>query len=633
MRRLLAPLIVLFALSPFHAVLAWADDIRVGVLAYQGSERATHDWDPTFAYLDQALPNRHFTMIPLDLEGIRAAVQTRGVDFIVTNPGDYISLEGQAGLTRIATLESGPASHPSAAVASAVIVPSGGNGPASLDALAGHRLAITATDAFGGFQIIWREMRDAGVDPFDGNIPLDIAGFPMSRVIDAIRSGQADAGVLRACELERMIATGQVREGEFRVIGARTDDDLPCLHSSRLYPDWPFARLSSTPPALAKAVAAALLAMPAENGRSWTVPLDYSPVTELFRILRIDPYGRSARPSLLELAKSNWQWIGVVIAAILWWIAHVARVENLVRRRTAQLRHEMVERARAEETAQRHREERDRLSRLSILGEMSSNIAHELNQPLAAIANYAHGMVRLLGQPSCDPALLKNGATAITQQAERAAAIMQRIRGFVRRRPPQRTAIDLNDVIAETMTLFDALAHRRSIRVHLALAASLPPVVADRVEIQQVLFNLLQNAFDAMAPLQDPDERGDWGMERKAPTAAGAIAVASVLSDDAIMVGVTDGGGGLSPETAPHLFEPFFTTKPDGLGLGLSICRTIVESHGGRLWATPNEEAGLTMRFTLPVSHADRTSEAAGGDGTILAAAQAQEEPARTPLP
>lgn len=575
-------LLLAFAFLPARLAAEGTGEVRVGILAYQGSERAAREWEPTIVYLERALPGRHVTMAPFDLAGLTAAVAAHQVDFVITNPGHYVTLEADYGVTRIATVEDRLSQSPTAAVGSTVIARRERAYLVALGDLKGKRLAIVSRDGFGGFQILWREMSAIGLDPFSDLADLYDTGFPMDRVVWAVRDGTTDAGVLRSCHLEALIRRGVVAADEFRVVGEHTDGDLACRHSSRLYPDWPFARLATTPRDLAKEVAAALLTMPPADGQAWTAPLDYSEVHELFRTLQIGPYRRLKAPSLAELARRNWHWLVAAFAAVGWWIFHVARVEALVRRRTAQLVHEMAERERAEDTAARHRDERDRLSRLGILGEMSSNIAHELNQPLAAIVNYANAMQRLLDAPQTDVASLREGAVQVADQAARAAAIIQGIRAFVRRRPPSRSPIEINAVVGEAVALFSDVSGRRKFPIHLHLAEGLPPVQADKVEIEQVLLNLLQNAVDAM---------GGPG---------GALTIRTSQADGMVKVAVRDSGPPISPEAEARLFEPFFTTKPEGLGLGLSICRTIIESHGGRLWAATNDGPGLTMRFTLP---------------------------------
>lgn len=568
---------------------AVGDEVRIGVLAFRGSEKAEQDFEPTIAHLGRTLPQHGFTMVPLDLAGVSRAVAERAVDFVVTNPGDYVALEARFGVTRIATLESRERAAPTDTIGSVVIAPDRPGRPLRLADLAGRRVAVVAPEAFGGWRVVWREMDDAGLAPGDLG-GLVTTGFPMEQVIGALREGRAEAGVLRACVLEDAIAAGRVAPGEFAVVGERPVAGFPCRLSSRLYPDWPFARLATTPPDLAKAVTASLLSMAPVEGRAWTAPQDYTSVHALFRQLKIGPYEHLARTGPLDFVRRHWHWFLVGALAIAWWVIHVARVETLVRRRTAELTREIQEREKAEQDARRHREERDQFSRLGILGEMASNIAHELNQPLAAIANYAEGMTRFIDAGRSDPAFLRDGARGIAGQAERAGSIIRRIRAFVRRRAAVREAVDVDDVVRETLALFEGLAARRGIAVGVQLAGDLPEVFADRVEIEQVLLNLLQNAVDAMID-QPRREEG--------------ITIRTRCDGTSVEVAVRDHGTGLTADVEAHLFETFFTTKPQGLGLGLSICRTIVESHGGRLWATGNDDGGLTMRFTLPVGRAE----------------------------
>lgn len=586
--RLLAALLFLGLLAA--PVGAAPDELRIGVLAFQGAERAAQDFEPTVAHLAQALPDRRVVMVPLDLAGVTRAVAEGTVDFVVTNPGDYVDLEARFGVTRLATLESRDHAVPTDTVGSVVVTPKRPGRPLRLTDLAGRRLAVVSQDAFGGGRVIWREMDDAGLGPSD-LAELVETGFPMEKVLAALREGRADAGVLRACLLEEEIAAGRIRLDEFAVVGERSVAAFPCRLSSRLYPDWPFARLAGTSPDLAKRVTAALLGMAPVDGRAWTAPQDYTTVHALFRQLKIGPYDYLARTTLLGWVRAHWHWVLAISLIAGWWVVHVARVETLVRRRTVELTREIQEREKAEQAARLHREERDQFSRLGILGEMASNIAHELNQPLAAITNYAEGLTRFIDSGRTDPAFLRDGARGIAGQAQRAAAIIQKIRAFVRRREARREILDLDEVVREALALFEGLAARRGIPLEVRLAGDLPKVSADRVEIEQVLLNLLQNAVDATIDDGARERVRDRGIE-----------IRTSFDGDVVEAAVRDHGPGLTSDVEAHLFDAFFTTKPQGLGLGLSICRTIVESHGGRLWATNEPDGGLTMRFTLPVA-------------------------------
>ena len=579
--------LLLCPLALLAAGAARAADVRIAVLAYQGAERAAQDFEPTLAHLRARLPEHRFEMLPLDPAGIERAARARAVDFVITNPGDYVELEARVGLVRLATLERAADPGVSAStVGSTVIVRRLPGHPTQLRELRGRRVAVVSREAFGGWRVIWRELKAAGVSPAD-LAQLRETGFPMQTVIQSLRDGQADAGVLRSCMLEEEIAAGRVRADEFAVVGERAPvQPGACRSSSRLYPDWPLARLASTSPLLAKSVTASLLTMAPADGRAWTAPQDYSDVHALFRDLKIGPYAHLAHTTVAGFAREHWPWLAVASVAILWWVFHAVRVEVLVRRRTAELTRAIEGREAAERVARQHREERDQFSRLGILGEMASNIAHELNQPLAAIANYAEGITRVIDAGRPDTAFIRDGARGIAGQPERAGAIIRRIRGFVRRREVRLERLDLNELVRETLQLFDGQAQLNGVPVSLALAERLPRVAADSLEIEQVLLNLLQNALDAMA---------------EGARKAQGVQVSTRLAGGMVEVAVRDHGSGLSPEVEAQLFDAFFTTKPQGLGLGLSICRTIVESHGGHLWAKNEPGGGVTLRFGLPV--------------------------------
>lgn len=553
--------------------VAVAAEVRVGVLAYRGAERAAAEWEPTLAHLNRVMDGIHFQAVPHDLGGLTQAVADGQVDFVITNPGHYVELEAAFHVARIATVEVEGGPPPSAAVASAVVVRADSS-LHRLEDVAGRHLAAVAPEAFGGFRLAWRELAAHGVDPFGDLKRLTFTGFPIERVIAAVASGEADAGVVRACLIEQMVAEGQMSPGRFRILGGRLAPGLDCEVSTALYPDWPFARMPGIAPDLAKRVGMALLAMPAQGGRAWTVPADYQEVHDAFRALKIGPYEHLNRRSLGELARAYWPALALVLLAGAWWVAHVIRVEHLVRLRTEELRA-------AGERARRQQEELEHGARLALLGEMASSLAHEINQPLAAIHNYANGCQRRLAD-GADLDGVRQGVRLIAEQAERAAGIVKRIRAFVRKRTPEHLPLAVNDSVLAALDLFAATAQRRGVAVECRLAEALPPVAADRIQVEQVILNLLQNAADAMAG-----------------AATRRLGVATELVDGVVRVAVADSGPGLSPEARAHLFQPFFTTKPDGLGLGLSLSRSIIESHGGRLWAEDGPDGGARFVFTL----------------------------------
>lgn len=250
---------------------------------------------------------------------------------------------------------------------------------------------------------------------------------------------------------------------------------------------------------------------------------------------------------------------------------------------------DLTERRNIERTAARQRDEIAHLSRVSILGELSGSLAHELNQPLTAILSNAQAAQRLLAR---DPPQLDSVAEIladIVKSDRRAGAVIQRLRSLLRKEETQRQPFDVNDAVQDALRLMHSDLLSRRVLVTSELAEKLPAMTGDRVQLQQVLLNLVINGCDAM---EGQDCRRCLSVRTRA-TAAGNIEIC-----------VTDDGGGIPPQDLERIFEPFVTTKPQGLGLGLAICRSIVESHGGRLWATNNAERGATFHVELPAQGA-----------------------------
>ncbi|ANQ84057.1 two-component sensor kinase [Azoarcus olearius] len=247
---------------------------------------------------------------------------------------------------------------------------------------------------------------------------------------------------------------------------------------------------------------------------------------------------------------------------------------------------DITEQKRARELALQQEERLQATSRLVTMGEMASTLAHELNQPLAAIASYNTGCLNRLEADEFDRDELRDIHEKIGRQARRAGDIIRRVHDFVRRAEPRREALDLNEVIREALGLVEPDARKRRIHLVADLAADLPVVHADAVMIEQIIVNLVRNGMDAMQDTPEPNRSVRIGTR-----SAGAV----------VTVRVTDHGTGIDAETARHLFQPFFTTKQEGMGMGLNICRSIAELHHGRLGFEPAPDGGTIFTLTLPV--------------------------------
>jgi two-component system sensor histidine kinase TtrS len=554
-------------------------EVRVGILEFLGTEEAEAAWQPTIAYLNSKLPGYHFTIIRGSLAFLTAAVAAHRLDFLITNPGHYLELRIDYSAVALAThqdLDGMPAAE---SVGASIIVPDRRADLQRLTDLRGTKLAAAAPDAFG-FRAALRELLDQGVDPFkDAN--LIFAGFPANGVFDLLRSGRADAGIIRSCLLEKMIAGGQAKPDEFRVIG-RKPADLPiCQVSTRLYPGWAFVKVPQTGSALAEAVKQALLAMqPDARETIWVAPDDYFSVQQLYRALKVGPYAPFSRLGLADLLWTYRYAAALIAMAALWWILHVIRVAYLIRKRTRELEeaHELV---RLKDAKMEH------AMRLSLMGEMASSLAHEINQPLAAILSYARGCERRLAH-GADAEGVREAIGRIAVQAERAGDIVRRMREFVRKNPARQEPLEPAAMFRDALALFEPSAMARDLRVEADVPESLPMVRADRLQLEEVTLNLLQNALEAV----------DGQMDKK-------VSLTVAREGPAIVASVSDNGPGLAPEAREKLFEAFFTTKPGGLGLGLSLSRSIVEAHGGHLSVDDHAPAGATFRIYLPIAVED----------------------------
>jgi C4-dicarboxylate-specific signal transduction histidine kinase len=264
------------------------------------------------------------------------------------------------------------------------------------------------------------------------------------------------------------------------------------------------------------------------------------------------------------------------------------RAEEALASANDELRAEIGERQRSGEALQKAQAELAHVARVTTLGELTASISHEVNQPLTAVVTNSQICLRLLALETPRPDDMRTAVERIVRDANRASEVIKRIRALAKRSEPQMVSLDINDVIREAILLVQREVFSHGVSLRTELASALPQVLGDRVQLQQVIINLLINGVEAMAPVTDRPRE---------------IVIRSQPHNAAhVQVTVLDSGIGIDSKTAEQLFSAFFTTKPGGMGMGLSISRSIIRAHGGRLWVSPNADHGAAFQFTVPTN-------------------------------
>ena len=293
----------------------------------------------------------------------------------------------------------------------------------------------------------------------------------------------------------------------------------------------------------------------------------------------------AVRTHQFALVRREGNWVVIETAALKQAKAEIKRLNVELEQRVVERTSELMK---ASEALRETNAELTRVSRLTTMGELTASIAHEVNQPLTAITNNSNACLRLLADRSLDPEVLQRALEEIVADGTRASDVISRIRAFIKKTPAEKNRLDINEAIQEVLALAGHELEKNRIFVECKMTKTLPLVWADRVQLQQVLLNLIMNGIEAMTAVTDrrrvlrvesrTDESGD------------------------IVVAVRDSGIGFGSE-ADRVFTPFFTTKPNGMGMGLPISRSLIEGHGGRLWAEPNVPHGTAFSFTLPIGN------------------------------
>ncbi|EPK7283920.1 tetrathionate respiration histidine kinase TtrS [Citrobacter farmeri] len=546
--------LVLLASVLMFSGTALAGSWNIGILAMRGEVLTRNHWQPLETLLNQQLPGEQFHIQPLDLHQMQTAVNNGNVQFVVTNPAQFVQLNSRSPLRWLASLRS---ARGTGNVIGSAILTRRDSGITGAHDLIGKTVGAIDPQAFGGYLLGYKALSDAGLRP-DRDVNLRFTGFPADALLYLLREKAVQAVIVPVCLLEKMDEEGLVDKADYVAVINRPGN-IACLTSTPLYPDWSFAALPAVSDALADRVTRALLAAPDSAAFHWGAPASTSQVEALLRDVQQHPQQRR-----LWLDVKSWviqhQWLmgGTALMLLLLTLNYIW-VMLLVRRRGRQLERNSVQLRQQERALETARQ-------MSVLGEMTSGFAHELNQPLSAIRHYAQGcLIRLQSQ---DPThTILPALEHIDQQAQRGAETLRNLRRWV----SQAQGSPVRTEEWENISIYEALHHVWQLlrmaqqfptltlhsNIDRALTVSLPPVL-----LEQVLANLILNAAQAGATTLWMDASS---------------------SPHGVRITLQDNGGGIDDALLHQAFQPFMTSRKEGMGLGLVICQRLVRYGQGEI--------------------------------------------------
>ncbi len=565
--------------------------LRLGIVRFQQPAPLEGLVDATVQQLKNFFGEESLLIRYLSLEELTQAVRNGELDIFLASSGRYRRLV-LAGARDLATGLSKNYPNPNKSEAVAMVVSADRTDLEDLHDLKGKRLVTSTRGGFTGYDVPMGEIARSGYDPNGFFFSTEFLGDgpQMSGAFEILRERKADVAFMRLCYLEEHLAEHPEARGQFKVVHEKTQKGEVCRRSTELYPAWTMATTAQTDPRLSRLVTRALLQMPpaGENGFYWGVATDFASVDTLFESLHIGPYEYLDEWTIERVWEKARGTLLTVLIGLLALVGHSLRVGYLVRIRTEALTKSLDEQRKLEREARAAAERMDRLEKMSAVGQLSSIFAHEMRQPLSAMSLYRFALKKALAKRE---AQADGGPSFATEQAildkleregERANEIVERVRGYAKSDHPPRRAERLASVIERAAKNLELSARFRGKIVRSGLPEV--QVVIDALGFELVFVNLIKN-----------------GLEAASGTAVPEVRITMTVSEtDGVAIAITDNGPPVSSASVAALNGALQTTKPNGLGLGLSIVRGILEAHGAQLTYEILPEGGVCAHVRLP---------------------------------
>ena len=581
-----------------------AKEVRIALRANLGNITSLRQWQPTADYLSQKIPGYTFKMVPFEVNSLlNQAVSREHYDFVFTNSAAYVELNKRYGVAAIATLVN-KGEEPGKAytkMGSVIFTRADRADINKFTDLKGKTFMAVDEMGFGGWRIAWRALLSHGVNPYKDFKRLSFAGGLQQSVVYAVLDGDVDAGCVRTDTLERMANRGKIRLSDFKVLEPRTSGEMDFLYDTRLYPEWPFAKMRGTPEPLARQVAAALINMPANapaalagNYVGWDESLDYKPVDELLEELGIGPYEITPTIDWEQLLEDYWEYLvfaaALFVAAVITIIVVLLANQRLKEvRRVLEIENRERQKAQQQlENYKQHLQEivQERTAALEAhnqeLETYSYSIAHDLRTPLRSIVSFS----QILAEQSSGK-LDKDELDAlqrIVAAGKHLAALIDDILELSRitRSDMVRTTVEISRMAHDISTDLQAMDAGRQVqwRIEEGMRAN-----GDEKLIRILLQNLMDNAW-----------KYTGGRDHA------VIEVGKMRQNNSEVFYVRDNGVGFDMAYVDKIFKPFqrlYRTEFEGTGVGLATVQRVTQRHGGNVWAKAEPDQGATFYFTL----------------------------------
>ncbi|WP_232821146.1 PhnD/SsuA/transferrin family substrate-binding protein [Oceanimonas marisflavi] len=543
--------------------LAQAAEYRVGFLAYRGEAQGRAEWQPVLDGLNRALPAHHFEGRFLTQQELDTALAEERLDFMVTHPAHYV-LSRHQGLNWLASWLDPRFGSARESVAATLLVRAG-SGITNSNQLPGRRVGAVHEQAFGGYLLVAEQLRRQGVALT--SLDLQFRGYPVDALVYLLRDGALDAAMVPACTLEQMAQEGLVNPADYQALMIQAE--APCVRSTPLYPGWSFAAVDSRDESLLREITQALLAMK-QNGRPlWGAPIRLDEVEQLLRGWQLNREEVPTWQTLRSVLLGYWQWLAGLMLVLLTIALHHVRVTRLLLKRTD-------ERDRLHHLIQSREQELARARQATLLGEMATGLAHELNQPLSAIQAYAQAGELITAEQNS-----RDVFNHIVSETERGADIIRRFRQWASQPLPGPEAFAPEALCRDLAGRLIPRAHAAGVRLEVQTEPG--TLLSVQPAVEQILSNLLGNSLDAF------ERRGQGGR----------LQLSARREADGWRVSVQDNAGGVSTVVIEALGHTLPASRIHGMGIGLMVSYRLARRLGGSLTLT-NVKNGTLAELFLP---------------------------------